>query len=193
MIHARTIINLNTDDPYIKRMKEYVSDTEYSSADEPYNYQYYSPNTLIWLKEIIENNKDKKIYIFTHHFLPHKSGNSNGVPQDGAYQYSDVSKAGDLTTAGLNKGSNCLTGIEFWFLNKLNNLYKNVIWFSGHSHISWENDYHFDNNDYDVVSPLTGTEYAYTKAINTPKAKSAWNVSLPSLSKPRFIDKYNSS
>jgi hypothetical protein len=38
MIHARTIINLNEDDPYIKRMKEYVSDTEYSKADEAYNY-----------------------------------------------------------------------------------------------------------------------------------------------------------
>jgi hypothetical protein len=56
MIHARTIINLNEDDPYIKRMKEYVGDTSYSSADAAYNYQYYSPNTLIWLKEILENN-----------------------------------------------------------------------------------------------------------------------------------------
>ena len=188
MIHARTIINLNTDDPYIKRMKEYVSDTEYSSADEPYNYQYYSPNTLIWLKEIIENNKDKKIYVFTHHFLPHKSGNSNGIPQDGAWQYSDIDKAGNLTSAGLNKGSNAVTGIEFWFLNKLHNLYKNVIWFSGHSHISWEVDGHFDNNDYTIVSPSAQNKYVYTKATSTPKSKSAYSVSLPSLSKPRFIN-----
>lgn len=188
MIHARTIINLNTDDPYIKRMKEYVSDTEYSSADEPYNYQYYSPNTLIWLKEIIENNKNKKIYVFTHHFLPHKSGNSNGVPQNGAYQYSDINKAGDLIATGLNKGSNSVTGIEFWFLNKLQNLYKNVIWFSGHSHISWEVDGHFDNNDYTIVSPSAQNKYVYTKATSIPKSKSAWTVSLPSLSKPRFIN-----
>jgi hypothetical protein len=75
MIHARTIINTNEDDPYIKRMKEYVSDTGYSKADEPYNYQYYSPNALIWLKELLENNKDKKIYVFTHHFMPNRVGN----------------------------------------------------------------------------------------------------------------------
>ena len=57
MIHARTILNLeDTSDPYIRRMKEFVSDTGYSSADEKYNYQYYSPNALIWLKEILENN-----------------------------------------------------------------------------------------------------------------------------------------
>ena len=193
MIHARTIIDTNTDDPYIKRMKEYVKDTEYSSADEPYNYQYYSPNTLIWLKEIIENNKDKKIYVFTHHFLPHKSGNSNGIPQNGAYQYSDISKAGDLTAAGLNKGSNAVTGIEFWFLNKLQNLYKNVIWFSGHSHLSWEVDGNFDNNDYQIVSPSAKNKYVYTKATSTPKSKSAYSVSLPSLSKPKYIDKNGKS
>lgn len=187
MIHARTIINLNTDDPYVRRMKEFVADTDYSAADEPYNYQYYSVNTLIWLKEIIENNPDKKIFVFTHHYLPNKVGNGSGIPKDGAWSYADISKAGVLTSDGLNKGSNCLTGIEFWFLNKLNNLYKNVVWFSGHSHISWEVDCHVDNNDYDIVSPASGSKYVYTKANNKAKSKAGWSVSLPSLSKPRNI------
>ncbi len=187
MIHARTIIDLNVDDPYIRRIKEFVEDTGYSSFDEPYNYQYYSVNTLIWLKEIIEHNTDKKIFVFTHHYVPNRVGNSNGIPQEGAWSYADISKAGVLTPEGMNKGSNCLTGIQFWFINKLINLYKNVVWFSGHSHISWEVDCHFDNHDYDIVSPSADSKYVYTKANNNPKSESAWCVSLPSLSKPRNI------
>ena len=194
MIHARTILTLDTADPYIRRMVEYVSDTDYSAADEPYNYQYYSPNTLIWLKEIIEHNQDKKIFVFTHHYLPQKVGNSAGIPIEGDWQYADISKAGTLTSAGINRGSNCLTGIEFHFLNKLNNLYRNVVWFSGHSHLSWQVDGHVDCHDYPIVSPADGKpQYVYTKADRTPTADAAWSVSLPSLSKPRYVDGSTSS
>lgn len=194
MIHARTILTLDTADPYIRRMVEYVSDTPYSAADEPYNYQYYSPNTLIWLKEIIEHNQDKKIFVFTHHYLPQKVGNSVCIPIEGDWQYADISKAGTLTSAGINRGSNCLTGIEFWFLNKLNNLYRNVVWFSGHSHLSWQVDGHVDCHDYPIVSPADGKpQYVYTKADRTPTADAAWSVSLPSLSKPRYVDGSTSS
>ena len=184
MIHARQIINLNEDDPYIKRMKEYVSDTEYSSVDEPYNYQYYSPNTLIWLKEILENNKNKKIYIFTHHFMPNRVGNGVGLAKDGNWFYSVISPAkGDY-----NEGSNTLTGVEYWFINKLMNQYDNVIWFSGHSHISFTSNANFDNHEYPIVSPSEKNKYVYTKSSNTPVRESAWCVALPSLSKPRGIE-----
>jgi len=191
MIHARTIINLNEDDPYIKRMKEYVSDTEYSKADEAYNYQYYSPNTLIWLKELLENNKDKKIYIFTHHFIPSRVGNGVGLAKDGNWYYSVISPDGvkDSRESGkYNKGSNAITGIEYWFIDKLLNKYKNVIWFSGHSHISFTSGANFDNHKYPIVSPSEKNNYVYTKSSTTPSSKSAWCVSLPSLSKPRGIE-----
>ena len=188
MIHARTLINLNEDDPYVKRMKEFVSDTGYSSADAKYDYQYYSPNTLIWLKEILENNTDKKIFIFSHHYLPNKVGNSTGIPKNGDWSYAVISKAGELTSEGINKGSNCLTGIEFWFLNKLNNLYKNVVWFSGHSHISYECPGHIDCHDYSIVRPDENEQFAYTKTSNTPIGDAAYSVALPSLSKPRYVN-----
>lgn len=190
MIHARTIINLNSDDPYIRRMKEYVEDYDCKSQDYPYNYQYYSVNALIWLKELIEANTDKKIFVFTHHYMPNRVGNSVGIPQDGAWQYADIHKAGekDPREGGIyNFGSNCLTGIQFWFLDKLIRLHKNVVWFSGHSHISYENEGHIDNHNYGIVDPATGGEYAYTKASNTPTGESAWCVSLPSLSKPKYV------
>lgn len=187
MIHARTIINLNSDDPYIRRMKEYVEDYDCKSLDYPYNYQYYSVNALIWLKELIEANADKKIFVFTHHYMPNRVGNSVGIPKDGAWQYADIHKAGELTKDGINIGSNCLTGIQFWFIDKLIRLHRNVVWFSGHSHISYEDDNHIDNHNYGIVDPATGGKYAYTKANNEPTGEAAWSVALPSLSKPKYV------
>ena len=191
MIHARAAINLIADDPYVKRMKEYVQDTGYSAADKSYDYQYYSPNTLIWLKEILENNKDKKIYVFTHHFMPNRVGNGVGIPKEGNWFYSVVNFIGDVETkeSGIsyNKGSNALTGIEYWFINKLMNNYKNVVWFSGHSHTSWSSGANIDNHDYEIVSPSEKSKYVYTKSSEIPIRESAWNIALPSTSKPRNI------
>ena len=208
MIYARTIIPTDnvaqSTNPYIKRMVEYVDGTDYDiNIDGDYNYQYYSPNALIWVKELIEHYHDKKVYVFTHHFMPHRVGNGDpehdNLPKDGGYHYSSIHKDGELTTeqtSGIryNAGSNTITGITFWFLNKLMNKHKNVIWFSGHSHISWENDCHFSNKDYNIVSPSENSPYVYTRDSNTPKpGTSAWNVSLPSLSKPRYISNNSSS
>jgi hypothetical protein len=60
-------------------MKEYVSDTNYMIENGSFDYQFYNPNALIWLKDIIENNQDKRIFVFSHHFLPHKAGDVDGM------------------------------------------------------------------------------------------------------------------
>lgn len=190
MVHVRTLIDLSVDDPFVRRMKEFVTDTDYSEADEAYNYQYYSVNSLIWLKEIIENNTDKKIYVFTHHFMPNRVGNGVGRPKDGNWQYAEIHPADekDAKEGGIYPvGSNALTGIQFWFFSKLMNLYQNVVWFSGHSHISMSSGANFDNHDYAVVSPSERNGFVYTKASLTPLRESAWTVALPSMSKPRNI------
>ena len=191
MIHARTIINLNEDDPYTKRLKEYVAGTGYGNADRLYDYQYYSPNTLIWLKEIVDNNPDCKIVLFTHHFLPNRVGNGVGMVVDGNWQYADIhpSDEKDTREGGIYPvGSNALTGIEFWFFTKLLNEHKNILMFSGHSHISWSADAAFDNHDYPIIQPSAKDQYVYTKASNTPRSvESGWTVSMPSMSKPRQI------
>lgn len=190
MIHARTIINLNEDDPYTKRLKEYVAGTGYGNADRLYDYQYYSVNTLIWLKEIVDNNPDCKIVLFTHHFLPNRVGNGVGMVIGGNWQYADIHPADEKDPREGNLypvGSNALTGIEFWFFDKLLNEHKNILMFSGHSHISWSADAAFDNHDYPIIQPSVQDKYVYTKASNTPTAESGWTVSLPSMSKPRQI------
>ena len=198
MIHARQLIDLNANDPYIKRLLEYVADTGYSKADEPYNYQYYSPNSLIWLLEIVENNDDKIIHANIHHFQPNRVGNGDpiddNIPKNGGWYYSEINKAGIMTAQGINKGSNAISGITFWFFNKLFNTHPNIIGYSGHSHISYENKYHFDNHDYPIVMPSVGNAFVYTMDSFTPKeGEGAWLVSVPSLSKPRRIEKGSSS
>lgn len=190
MVHARTIININEDDPYTKRLKEYVAGTGYGNADRLYDYQYYSPNTLIWLKEIVDNNPDCKIVLFTHHFLPNRVGNGVGLPINRNWFYSDIHPADEKDSREgylYPVGSNALTGIEFWFFTKLLNEHKNILMFSGHSHISWSADAAFDNHDYPIIQPQVKTNYVYTKASNSPTAESGWTVALPSMSKPRQI------
>jgi hypothetical protein len=190
MIHARTIIDTKSDDPYIKRMVEFVQGTGYGDADRLYDYIYYHPNSLIWLKELVDNNPDCKIMIFTHHFLPNRVGNGVGLPINRNWFYSDIHPADEKDSREGNLypvGSNALSGIEFWFFSKLLNEHKNILMFSGHSHISWSADAAFDNHDYAIIQPKVKTNYVYTKASNTPTAESGWTVSLPSMSKPRQI------
>ncbi len=187
MVHARTIIDTKSDDPYIKRMVEFVQGTGYDDADRLYDYMYYHPNSLIWLKELIENNPDCKIMIFTHHFLPNRVGNGVGRPIDGNWFYSNVHPSDEKDPKEGNVypvGSNALTGIEFYFISKLLDTYKNIIMFSGHSHISWSSGANFDNHGYPFISPKNKDKYVYTKASENPDVESGWTVALPSMSKP---------
>jgi hypothetical protein len=84
--------------------------------------------------------------------MPNRVGNGVGLAKDGNWFYSVISPDG-VKENGYNKGSNALTGIEFWFINKLMNKYKNIIWFSVHSHMSFTSNANFDNHDYSIVSP----------------------------------------
>lgn len=191
MIRARTLIDLKSNDPYVRRLLEYVADTGYSKADEPYNFQYYSVNSLIWLLEILENNQDKKRLVFTHHFLPSRSGNGAGCPKDGNWQYADIHAYDekDPKENGIYAlGSNALTGITYWFFDKLLKQHKNLIIFTGHSHVSWESGINFDNHSYDIVMPIQKNKYVYTKNDKEPVAETGWTVALPSMSKPRSIE-----
>ena len=201
---ARATNLLDMNNTYVKQMEAYVADTDYDKNKEKlFNYQYYHPNTLIWLKDIIENNTNKHIFVFTHHFITHKAG--NGVPYSGKAYYSDRRVWPYSTDPEVQKknysGSNSLSGLEFHFINKLNNIHKNVIWFSGHTHYQWEDAQYDDclvfcNKEFDYVKP-TGDEITplddfnnltdykrYTRLNDTPKGTSAYNVHIPSLSKP---------
>lgn len=188
---------LDKSDKFTKQMQEYVRDTDYVKEDGRFDYQFYHPQTLIWLKELLEANRDKRIFIFSHHFLPHKAGDTNG-------QYSHLRIWPYSTSQAVRQkyysGSNTLCGLTFWFINKLNNEHKNTIWFSGHSHHVWDAGVSYCENDYQVKEPtgnevtpltdnlqsLTGTQYDYNLYTRKGSAigKSAPWIGLPSVAKP---------
>ena len=209
MVMSKAVNLLDMNNKYVKQMKDYVADTDYDETKEmKFNYQFYHPNTLIWLKDIIENNQDKHIFVFTHLYITHKAG--NGVPFSGKYYHSSRRIWPDTADPQMLEkffsGANALSGLEFHFINKLNNKYKNVIWFSGHTHYSWESEkidscLNFCNKEFEYYHP-TGNDALpasdnfgslidnklYARMNNKPKGLSAWNVHIPSLSKPLDLE-----
>lgn len=169
-------------------MVTYCGKNTFEGNESNFNFQYYLPEDLIWLKNIIENNTSKRIFVFSHYFLPNKAGGGNKYVPGASTE---------------------LMGITFHFLNKLNNAHKNVTWFSGHSHFSWMDDstkgLHWTNKNYDYIKPtaqdnstiLTNySNYYYrvttgNKPYNRNSAQLAdnnntgWNIHLPSMSRPK--------
>lgn len=143
--------SLQDDDPYMEEIKQYLLD---NNIDIPpsYNLKFYDNASLIWLKDLLETYKDKRIFIFTHLQFPHKAGNNVGP----GYSYSM-----DLWRIQPNDAY-CLCGIQFEFLNLLNDIFKNVIWFTGHSHYNYDTQITDStviicNKEYDIFRP--GKEY----------------------------------
>lgn len=209
---SQAMNKLDYNDKYTKQILPFAVEGGYeANLDKNFDYQFYNPNSLIWLKDIIENNTDKRVFVFTHHFFPQKSGNGTSYSARG-YFYSknriypyNGSKA--ITSSTTRSGANTLCGMQFYFLNYLNNKYRNVVWFTGHSHFHWNDEkesgdkyINFCNNDFEIVKPL-GTEHynnpndntsissdwrntLYTRKSDNPTRECGWNIHLPSLAKP---------
>ena len=184
---------LDSSDSNVQAMMQYCGKTSiFTSGNETnMNFQYYKPSDLIWLKNTIQANSSKRIFVFSHYFFPHKAGGGN------KYEV----------------GSTELNGLTFHFLNKLNNEYPRTIWFSGHSHFSWKDitanntgDIHYCNKDYQYITPdatdnsqilsnFTSSNFyvapsgkkLYNRADSASITDDAtgWNVHLPSMSRPK--------
>jgi len=89
-----------------------------------YNYSAgnaYLADDLTWLGNVLEQFKNNRVFVFTHLFFPDYAGNLGRVNGSG----------------GIYPGGNWLSGSG---LNAMTNLlakYRNVYWFSGHSHWKW--------------------------------------------------------
>lgn len=190
---SRAINKLDYNDKYVKELIPFAVEAGYKKEiDGNFDYQFYNSNTLIWLKDIIENNLDKHIFVFMHHGLPHKAGNgtSYNKTKDGFnYSYYSENKIypydshSAIAKSIEHSGSNSLCGLQFYFLNNLNNKYKNVTWFSGHSCYSWEDGdpsfvnqftgdqyLSFCDKDFDIYKP-TGNEYYQNPADSNSISK----------------------
>ena len=238
--YINTFKKLDYTNQGVKTMKSTIesdsfisSDMKYSaSKDGNFDYQYYDPDVLCWLGNLLEENKTKRAFVFMHHFMTHKSGCGTSYNDDyyfytknRIYPYTDKdsikivnyyyddnnSKRPDPTKKYKpyadtnNSGSNNLTGIEFYYVNYLQNKYVNSMWFSGHTHYMWASNQrdkyiNFCNKDFKFVKPNGNEGYSgdtadtinsdwsnnlYTRLNDNPtRDYSAWTIHLPSLSKP---------
>jgi hypothetical protein len=189
---------LDYNDKYVKQMTDYVKDTPYNrDMEKNYDYQFYHPNALMWVKDIIENNKGRRIFLFMHHFLPAKAGDTFDT-------YKHLRMWPVPTSAAIeNKyysGSNTVCGITYWFFDKLLKENTNVVCFGGHSHCGWTEQEDKITRRYNVTQPtgsevtpvvddlnsLNGTEYDYQiyRTVGSSVCDCAPTIHLPSLSKP---------
>ena len=79
------------------------------------NYLFYDEDTIVELQQILDNNRNNRCFIITHHPFVNKAGNVK-------YEYS----------RNIDKNY-ILSGKQFALLNELNNYYTNTIWISGHT------------------------------------------------------------
>lgn len=186
-MHPHNILSSNDVQSLENNCSGYESDTNSSN----FNLQFYRTEELLWLKRTIANNyNNKRIFIISHYFFPHKAGGGN--------RYAPGTSAE-------------LCGITFHFLNYLNNIYPKTIWFTGHSHFSWTENFikglHWTNTNYNYILPTSsensamgsdanysndmykayssgGSANCYNRTLGS-NGTSAWNIHLPSLCKPK--------
>lgn len=178
---------LTNESPNIQELIDYVG-----FMPSKYNLQLYDNLTLIWLKNLLEQFSNKRVFIFTHLFLVHKAGSNN--IDNGYYHYGGI---GDRWRMQENSAY-CPCGIQFEFLNKLNNEYKNTIWITGHSHTKWnwqtiDPNVNINNNEYNIYRPDDNDfvdDMQYLRKSNTPISKSGFNIHLPSTCRPLKMSSY---
>lgn len=83
----------------------------------------YISEDIDWLEETLEENKNKRCFIFMHLFFPERAGNLKNI----------------------YPSYNWLGGTGLTRLQALNDKYVNSIWFSGHSHWKWYLQKYQDN------------------------------------------------
>ena len=172
---------LTEDSPYIQELIDYVG-----FMPSKYNLQLYDNQTLLWFKSLLEQFSNKRIFIFTHQFFVHKAGSNN--IDNGYYHYGGIGDRWRIQTTS----AYCPCGIQFEFLNKLNNEYKNTIWFTGHSHLKWnwqtvDPNVNINNNEYNIYRPDDNDfveNMHYLRKSNDPISKTGFNIHLPSTSRP---------
>ena len=90
-----------------------------------YNYSAgnaYLADDLTWLAGVLEQFKSNRVFVFTHLFFPDYAGNLGRVNGSG----------------GIYPGGNWMSGSGLTSMTNLLSKYRNVYWFSGHSHWKWD-------------------------------------------------------
>lgn len=194
----RAVNPLDYDDEAVRQMTAYVADTQYDrSRERNFDYRFYNPAVLIWVKNLFEANPGKRKFWHAHHFLP---GGAGDTMEEYRHLRIFPMPTPELIDNYFYSGSNTLCGLEMWFIEKLlrNNL--NCICFGGHSHYAAKEQEDVVRRAYRLTLPtgrettpavadlssLNGTQYDYKiyRTEGRSFADIAPTVHLPSLAKP---------
>ena len=194
----RAINKLDYNSEPVKKMTEYVKDTAYDRTKETnFDYRFYNPAALIWLKDLVEKNPKKRIILHMHHFTPNGAGDTINV-----YRHLRIYPMPTLQEIDefFYSGSNTLCGLMFWFIDKLLRNHRNIICCGGHSHFGAKEQEDVITRAYHVTQPtgkettphvddlnsLDGTQYDYNiyHTVGHSYADTAPTIHIPSLAKP---------
>lgn len=194
----RAINRLDYNNENVKLMTAYVADTQYDrSREKDYDYQLYNPAVLIWVKKLFEANPKKRKFWQAHHFLPGKAGDTFDVYKH--LRMWPVPSSAEILDKSYS-GCNTVSGLTYWFIEKLLREHLNVILSGGHSHYAIGEQEDVIKRAYrmtlptgnevtplvDNVNSLDGTAYDYQiyRTDGSSWADSAPTVHIPSLAKP---------
>ncbi len=194
----RAINRLDYNDANVRLMTQYVSDTQYDrSREKDYDYRFYSPAVLIWVKNLFEANPKKRKLWQAHHFLPGKAGDTFDVYKH--LRMWPVPASAEIMDKSYS-GCNTVSGLTYWFFEKLLREHQNVILSGGHSHYATGEQEDVIRRAYRMTLPtgrevtplvenvqsLDGTAYDYQiyRTEGSSWADAAPTVHIPSLAKP---------
>ena len=194
----RAINRLDYNDANVQLMTQYVSDTQYDrSREKDYDYRFYSPAVLIWVKNLFEANPKKRKFWQAHHFLPGKAGDTFDVYKH--LRMWPVPASAEIMDKSYS-GCNTVSGLTYWFFEKLLREHQNVILSGGHSHYATGEQEDVIRRAYRMTLPtgrevtplvenvqsLDGTAYDYQvyRTEGSSWADAAPTVHIPSLAKP---------
>ena len=125
------------------------SDTSYTAEDGEEDFSTY--NTFDWLKKTLEENKEKRCFVFIHPYV-------------------------DKTDSGNPLGLHATPLFDYWGTTKKNTFinlmasYPNAILFHGHSHMEFENQLTVKNANYSTALGFKSIHIpstAYTRNVST--------------------------
>ena len=147
---------------FLKEIEEdiYIFLSIFEDTQQGYGNIMFTSAELTWLEEKLELYRNRRVFLFAH-VPPH--WNTSGIAYDGfglgngAYSYE---------IWGNPQVKNQPLSDRTAFLNLLEH-YKNVIWFSGHSHIKYE--YQKRWQDLNVIQFRGGARLVHLSSLTVPR------------------------
>lgn len=144
------------------------------SEVEEFDFHLYSPATLTWLANVLEEYKNDRCFIFTHlMFGGNKAGSYHG--SEGYYDY--VADHYDY-----------IRGDQGMFLENLLENYDNNYWFCGHSHYKWI----WEKYDHTINVTKTNNSWnIHLPSLSRPLLLKRWYQTAPQDAEGAIMEVYN--